>query len=93
MKFITGLLFVLNVILWLAAIVVCFIYGVPIGISAIFGLIGFFVAYKISGGTISLKECFELSDLDLFKKKISWANAIGIAVVAVCYFISMFFVQ
>ncbi len=81
MRVITGLAFIGNVIGWLFLIMILFVEDGFLGAGAIFGLIGFFVAYSVSEGfAVSMSDYFFQPSWDVFKQKIKWANGIGLTV-------------
>ncbi len=79
MRVLTGLIFIINVILWLFGIVLGFIYDFILGFIPLIGFIAFLIAYSLSEGFIvSVSDYFFFPSWDVFKRKIKWANGIGL---------------
>jgi len=80
MRFITGLVFIINLSIWLIGIILGFAaYGCIAGISIILGFISFLLAWRISDGMItSIADYFFNPEWSVFTKKLKWANSIGV---------------
>ena len=78
MRILTGLIFISNLALWIAAIVFGFILVTGIGFLLTTGFIIFLVAWNLSGGmVVAPADYFFQPEWDVFKKKLKWANGIS----------------
>lgn len=81
MRIITGLAFFGNAALWF--ILCAFGFGASpiIGSAVLLGMIGFFIAWKLSGGmVIAPADYFFQPEWEVFKVKMKWSNSTAIAV-------------
>lgn len=84
MRVFTFLAFTLAVIFMIALDIVLFEDNVMYGIGGIIGIIGFFVAYSISGDMIvAPRDYWRLSSWQVFKKKFGYGMVAYIAVTAI----------
>ena len=79
MRFITGLVFICNILLWIFIVIGFFTENFLFGIGALFGLIGFLIGYSVSDGfAVSISDYFFQPYWDVFLRKIKWANGVGV---------------
>ena len=79
MRFITGFVFICNILLWLFFVIGFFTEFFLLGIGALFGFIGFIIAYSVSDGfAVSISDYFFQPYWDVFMRKIKWANIVGV---------------
>ena len=89
MRVLTGLVFIMNVVLWIAGIIFGFAYeGWITGVPVLIGIITFFIAWHLSGGIVTAPaDYFFQPEWTVFKTKLKWANGIGILVGIIAFFI------
>ncbi|URW80958.1 hypothetical protein [Xiashengella succiniciproducens] len=89
MRFITGLLFILNSLLWVAGTIgglALFIES--IGFPILIGFLGYLIAWKISGESVtSASDYFFQPEWNIFATKIKWSNSTGLMTTTVAYII------
>jgi len=96
MRIITGLLFLLNLIAWIALDVICWSFtGVTLGLVVLIGIMTFLIAYSLSGETvISPFDYLAQPEWSIFTIKLKWANsACGIVMsifTILCLFMNWF---
>lgn len=77
MRLIKAAVFIGNVLGWLIADIYLWTLSWCCGLGGIIGLIGFFWGYSVSKGmTIAPRDYRRLSDYEVFKKKLIYANTI-----------------
>jgi len=88
---ITGFLTILNVFAYiLLDIVFWYFTGSTFGWIGIIGIIGFLIAFMLSGeATLSVMDYLDNTDWDIWKTKIAWAN--GVAGIIMIIFIMIFY--
>jgi len=87
MRLITGIAFIVNIGIWIAAAIFFIANGnFLLGTIPLFGFMGFLIAYGVSEGmVISVSDYFFSPQWVVFKKKLKWANGIGITISIVVY--------
>ncbi len=87
MRFITGLLFIINSLLWIAATIAgLIIFLDSIGFPVLIGLVGYLIAWKISGESVtSAADYFFQPEWNIFATKIKWANSTGLMTTTIVY--------
>lgn len=89
MRVLTGFVFLLNIALWICGAVIGFISeGGILGFPIIIGIIGFFIAWHLSGGIVtSPADYFFQPEWDVFKTKLKWSNSTAGIVGLIAYII------
>jgi hypothetical protein len=82
MRFITGLIFIVNILAWVIGLIVAFSSEpLMVGLPVTIGFIGFVIAWRVSGGVaVSAADFFFQPEWDVFKKKLKWANGTGFTI-------------
>ncbi len=80
MRIITGILFLINIALWIGANIVCWSHtGATLGVATLIGIIVFMTAWAISGeATLAPMDYLMQPEWDIFVVKLKWANQAGI---------------
>lgn len=79
MRILTGLVFIVNISLWVIGIVFGFsAEGGVVGYPGIIGFLTFLIAWHLSGGiVVAPADYFFQPEWDVFKTKLKWANSSG----------------
>lgn len=84
MRIITGFIFIANIALWIAGIVLSFSLDSLAGIIASVSFLIFLVAWKISGETVTAPaDYFFQPEWEVFVTKLKWANSVGLTPVGI----------
>ncbi len=80
MRIITGLLFIINLIAWIAFDVFCWIHtGGTLGWVVLIGIVAFLISWGLSGeAVVAPLDYFLQPEWDIFVIKIKWANSISL---------------
>ncbi len=92
MRFITGLVFLANTALWIAAIVGGFtILSWSLGLPIIIGFIAYLIAWSISGDMVtSIADFLFQPEWDVFLIKLKWSNSAGMITATIIYLAAVF---
>ena len=78
MRILTGFIFLVNLAVWVAAVVLGFLYSGIAGGAIMVGLVIFLAAWYLREDmAVSLADYFFQPEFDVFKKKLKWANGAG----------------
>ncbi len=93
MRFITFILFALNLTAWITFDVICWKYtGSTLGWIGLFGLITYLIAWGLSGEVVfSVMDYITQSEWDIFVSKIKWANSACIFMMGLISILSIIF--
>lgn len=85
MRLITGFLFLLNLLIWIAFDVICwYLTGVTMGLIVLIGIIGFLIAWGLSGeAVIAPFDYLAQPEWDIFKIKLKWSNTVCFTVMGI----------
>ncbi len=89
MRILTGLVFFINIALWILSILIGFLNGgAVLGFPVIIGLIAFLIAWYLSGGiVVAPADYFFQPEWNVFKTKLKWSNSSGVIVGIIAFFI------
>ena len=89
MRILTGLVFIINLLLWIIGGVIAFFAdSLLIGLPVLIGFIGFLIAWHLSGGiVIAPADYFFQPEWSVFKIKLKWSNSTGGIVLLVAFLI------
>lgn len=93
MRIITGLLFIVNLIAWIALDVFCWIHtGGTLGWVVLIGIVAFMISWGLSGEVVVAPfDYFIQPEWDVFVVKIKWANSASLIVMALFVMLSVMF--
>lgn len=79
MRIITGFIFLLNLVAWIALDVICWMFtGGTLGFVVLIGIITFLIAWGLSGeAVIAPFDYLAQPEWSIFSIKLKWANSAG----------------
>jgi hypothetical protein len=89
MRFITGLIFIVNILSWIVFDIFCwYATGITLGLIILIGIIAFLIAWGLSGEVvIAPLDYLSQTSWEIFIKKIKWSNLTCVIVMSIFTFV------